>query len=716
MAKTLLCFLIKMIVLWGLLFAEAGYAVGQPQGDIAFVGINASDHAFNIVTLRQVSANQTVFFSHATWQNDNFTDKEGSLEWHTGDVPVPAGEIIRFTNVNTDGASASHGTVSDANLKLSGLQQVLFAYLGTDEETPNAFLASMTTNRKQYDGSEGSLRNTNLEVGRGAILLQSGLTEARYEGPRENKLKEEYLYLIGDTKNTWKELNMDRTKALSNQPVFTVNKSGDGEQEEAIEVIKIADQEGWQGISASSVEVSFEDWLGDFWTQGMTGSDDPEAEATILSWNEQDGGYLFSPADMREPTAPGKGYFVYFIEDDNPRESGVQQGFPKIITMAVENKKEVIEVAVTATDADRDGIIDGHEGFNLLGNPFGKNLSVEAIKRELRQVNANINAHLYRWNAESGNGNGAIEPLQDQDVVAPFEAFWVRYLDPEVNGLVRLNANSMNSEDEPGSYDGQGRPGGSFELKLSDESWFDTYTLQVNNKGTVGEDPLDAYKLFSLNTESINLFSNIGNQRLAINVLPRDLGERIEVPLSFSAPNRDELTFSWERPEDIPANWEITLVDRRMNREINIQTTTSYSFTMNPVESNTGPSAQERPLFNTADELISDDRFSLIVQPTGNFVTDNDELSPESISLKANYPNPFTTTTTIPFELVEETEVKLTIWNMIGQKVATLVDGVKEAGEHDNIRWNAANMPSGMYIARLEAGDEVFTRKMTLIK
>ncbi|MDZ7682526.1 MAG: T9SS type A sorting domain-containing protein [Fodinibius sp.] len=52
---------------------------------------------------------------------------------------------------------------------------------------------------------------------------------------------------------------------------------------------------------------------------------------------------------------------------------------------------------------------------------------------------------------------------------------------------------------------------------------------------------------------------------------------------------------------------------------------------------------------------------------------------------------------------------------MIGQKVATLVDGLVEAGSHQET-WNAASMPSGIYIARFEVGGKVFTRKMTLIK
>lgn len=103
----------------------------------------------------------------------------------------------------------------------------------------------------------------------------------------------------------------------------------------------------------------------------------------------------------------------------------------------------------------------------------------------------------------------------------------------------------------------------------------------------------------------------------------------------------------------------------------------------------------------------------LSVQPKGETVEAAD--LPESVKLNPNYPNPFNPATTIPYELTEDAEVKLTVWNMIGQKVATLVDGLVEAGSHEET-WNASNMPSGIYIARFEVGSKVFTRKMTLIK
>jgi len=88
---------------------------------------------------------------------------------------------------------------------------------------------------------------------------------------------------------------------------------------------------------------------------------------------------------------------------------------------------------------------------------------------------------------------------------------------------------------------------------------------------------------------------------------------------------------------------------------------------------------------------------------------------PTSIQLGQNYPNPFNPTTNIQFALPQAQQVRLSIFNMLGQEVAVLADGVRAAGEH-TVSFNAANLSSGMYIYRLSSGNEVVTRKMLLVK
>lgn len=88
---------------------------------------------------------------------------------------------------------------------------------------------------------------------------------------------------------------------------------------------------------------------------------------------------------------------------------------------------------------------------------------------------------------------------------------------------------------------------------------------------------------------------------------------------------------------------------------------------------------------------------------------------PARVHLYHNYPNPFNPTTTIKYDLPMEMQVTLTVYNVLGQKVATLVNGLQSEGSHE-ISFNAAGLASGTYLYRLEAGDRVFNQSMMLIK
>ncbi|MBL1214915.1 MAG: T9SS type A sorting domain-containing protein [Ignavibacteriae bacterium] len=88
---------------------------------------------------------------------------------------------------------------------------------------------------------------------------------------------------------------------------------------------------------------------------------------------------------------------------------------------------------------------------------------------------------------------------------------------------------------------------------------------------------------------------------------------------------------------------------------------------------------------------------------------------PTSFALDQNYPNPFNPSTIISYQLPEQRQVKVAIFNMLGEEVSTLVNEVKEAGYH-KVEWNGANLTSGVYFYRIEAGDFVSVKKMMLMK
>ncbi len=87
----------------------------------------------------------------------------------------------------------------------------------------------------------------------------------------------------------------------------------------------------------------------------------------------------------------------------------------------------------------------------------------------------------------------------------------------------------------------------------------------------------------------------------------------------------------------------------------------------------------------------------------------------ESFKLSQNYPNPFNPTTTIEYALPHRSHVSLTVFNMLGQQVATLVNGEVEAGYH-GVQFNAAGLASGVYFYRLQTPGFVQTRKLLLVR
>jgi photosystem II stability/assembly factor-like uncharacterized protein len=83
-------------------------------------------------------------------------------------------------------------------------------------------------------------------------------------------------------------------------------------------------------------------------------------------------------------------------------------------------------------------------------------------------------------------------------------------------------------------------------------------------------------------------------------------------------------------------------------------------------------------------------------------------------ALEQNYPNPFNPSTTIKYELAKSTEVKLSVYDMLGREVSVLVDVRKEAGVYE-VKLDGSNLASGVYFYRLTAGSYVQTRKLLLL-
>jgi hypothetical protein len=90
-------------------------------------------------------------------------------------------------------------------------------------------------------------------------------------------------------------------------------------------------------------------------------------------------------------------------------------------------------------------------------------------------------------------------------------------------------------------------------------------------------------------------------------------------------------------------------------------------------------------------------------------------IVPTQFELSQNYPNPFNPSTTIRFSLPKQTQLKLNLYNMLGELVETVAEGTYDAGYY-KVSFNASNLASGIYIYRIESSDFVKTMKMILLK
>jgi len=88
---------------------------------------------------------------------------------------------------------------------------------------------------------------------------------------------------------------------------------------------------------------------------------------------------------------------------------------------------------------------------------------------------------------------------------------------------------------------------------------------------------------------------------------------------------------------------------------------------------------------------------------------------PEFYLLEQNYPNPFNPTTAIGYRLLAVSDVELTIHNILGQKIATLVSEKKNAGSYQAV-WDGSGFPSGIYYYVLKAGEFRDVKKMVLLR
>jgi hypothetical protein len=121
---------------------------------------------------------------------------------------------------------------------------------------------------------------------------------------------------------------------------------------------------------------------------------------------------------------------------------------------------------------------------------------------------------------------------------------------------------------------------------------------------------------------------------------------------------------------------------------------------------------------NTTPSILPTAPSVIYVSPVTFFVPVTgieDGINPVSFALEQNYPNPFNPSTVIKYSLAERSNVTLDVYDVLGKKVASLINSNQEAGTHQ-INFDASNLASGFYVYTLNTGNFTSSKKMMLIK
>ena len=122
----------------------------------------------------------------------------------------------------------------------------------------------------------------------------------------------------------------------------------------------------------------------------------------------------------------------------------------------------------------------------------------------------------------------------------------------------------------------------------------------------------------------------------------------------------------------------------------------------------------------TLDDYVLEDAGEIVVPSSERFTLELRAVVPDTFTLHQNFPNPFNPITTLSYDLPEQAEVTLTIYDLMGREITQLVNTNQQAG-FKSVQWDATDsmgraVSAGVYLYQIQAGEFVQTKKMVLLK
>ncbi len=362
---------------------------------------------------------------------------------------------------------------------------------------------------------------------------------------------------------------------------------------------------------------------------------------------------------------------------------------------------ENLVFTVKATDSNENDRIDGLEGLNLLKNNSTIAVTIEQLTKLVEnRLELTEQIDIFK----SSNNFSSISYPEREDLILPQEVFWLKF-NSKVSAqqleldLTEIPINALKTEEIEK---------GTIELEVAGESKKSSFQVNFITEEIASENKKNLKLnagLYLNNFNEVVLSGLVGEAQYDVFEISSDLNNITQIPLNFVAHKNGEFEFKVKNWTDIPEGWVIQVEDLKEEKSYELHENWSIKFNYSGINN----SELKEVKFPSTEE-----RFVMKVIPEALVDAEGDDL-PSSAELHQNYPNPFNPSTTISFYMAEEGNVKLSVFNIVGQPVAVLLQGNKSKGEH-TLEWDASDMPSGIYIYQLEVGTKVMTRKMTLVK
>lgn len=364
--------------------------------------------------------------------------------------------------------------------------------------------------------------------------------------------------------------------------------------------------------------------------------------------------------------------------------------------------------------------------FHVMVNMFGSSILAQTIEQQLMVVkNDGAIGGSFKVAVQiKGTNLPVVNTIGSATIDVQFNNTHLTYVDATnsppaegpsfLNGYSKTNTNNgtfirigvLGTTIFPGAFVG-------FDLGTSYTTWS---TLNFTIQNTVTSS-------LTINnvTNAIGLFENHANNPNAGVIINQPLTSPvniIDVPLPVEL---SSFTAKYIEQSNVDLNWitktEVNNYGFNVERRINESEWDSITF----IEGHGNSNSPKEYSYSDKDLFAGGSKFQYRLKQV-----DNDgsfeysdvvevEIVPNQHELSQNYPNPFNPSTTIRFSLPKQTQLKLNLYNMLGELVETIAEGNYKVGNY-KVTFNASNLPSGVYIYRIESSDFVLTKKMMLLK